>query len=68
MTATASKQKRGRGRPKKTDAAKKAELTLWVRRCQLEGWRLPRLNHAGWIPDWTLSRLKKRWAAAYSEE
>jgi hypothetical protein len=49
------------GRPKKTRKERVSEKALWKRRCKFMGRRLPPLNKAGFLPAWTLTRLRAAW-------
>lgn len=51
-----------RGRPSKTRKERVVELTLWKKRCKSMGRRLPPLDKQGFLPAWTMTRLRAEWA------
>jgi len=51
-----------RGRPKKSRKQRVVELKTWKKRCKSMARTLPPLDDSGFLPAWTLTRLRAAWA------
>ena len=51
-----------RGRPKKSRKQRVVELKTWKKRCKAMARTMPPLDDSGFLPAWTLTRLRAAWA------